>query len=241
MNNGNVICLFSRYPAAGRAQSRLEDFLGKKQAAFLVRAFLMDTLATSLRVDGSDLYLAHIPDDFTPEFKDFIYLFASEERDRSIARMAESINLVPLHDGDFESHLSASSRFLFEQGAKKAIFVGSGSPLIQPIVLRACFELLTEKQVVVGPTFYGGYYLIGCDKHYPGLFEGVCWNSSSVYRETVAKLTADNLTWQELELSYDVDGPDELEQLYRDIDNLRLTGENDIGYHTEKCLQNLEK
>mgnify|MGYP000548000493 CR=1 FL=1 len=63
----------------------------------------------------------------------------------------------------------------------------------------------------------------------------------TVYKETVERLNQSGLSWQELEISYDVDSPEELEQLYFDIDNLRLAGENDIAYHTEKCLANLRK
>ncbi|MEE9553204.1 MAG: DUF2064 domain-containing protein [candidate division Zixibacteria bacterium] len=219
----------------------MEKFLGKKQAAFLARAFLMDTISTSLKIPRSSLYIAHTPPDSRTDFENFLYLFAGEEKNKKIAGKTDSIGFIPQANGDLAVSLSVASELLFSDGAKKVIFVGCDSPLLTPLVLRASFELLSEKQVVVGPTFDGGYYLLGVDDHYPALFEGIDWSSPGIYRDAVSRFSENGLKWQELELSYGVDGPDELEQLYFDIDNLRLTGENEIAYHTERCLQNLEK
>ena len=241
MISGNIICLFASYPSPGKVGTGLEKLVGKKQAAFLARAFLMDTISTCLKVPRSELYIAHSSSVSREEFANILYLFAVEEKNKKIAKMAESINFIPQVEGDIGHRLSSASKHLFESGAKKVIFVGCDSPLINSVVLRASFKLLSDHQAVLGPTFDGAYYLIGADKHYPQLFEGVNWDASGVYKETVVRLSGNGLRWQELELSYDVAGPDELEQLYLDIDNYRLTGENEIAYHTERCLQSLEK
>ncbi len=239
--NGNIICVFTGYPSPDTVKTKLEEFLGKKQAAFLARAFLMDTISASLKVPRSRLIIAYSPPDSRKDFENILYLFASEEKNKKIAKMAESIGFMPQAEGDLGNRFTTVSERLFADGAQKVIFVGPDSPLLQPLVLRASFELLSEKQVVVGPTFDGGHYLLGVNNHFPRFFAGIDWSSPCIYRETVSRLAGDGLVWQELELSYDVDGPDELEQLYSDIDNLRLTGENEIAYHSERCLQNLEK
>lgn len=241
MKNGNVICVFARYPEPGEVKVRLEKVIGSKQAAFLARAFLMDTISASLKVPRSDLYIAHYPPGMRDDFRDILYLFAAEERNRKVARKADSVNLIAQPEGDQGAKLKSTSKYLFENGAKRAVFLFSDSPLLQPLVIRAAFELLSKNQVVVGPTFEGRYYLLACDSHYQCLFDDIDWNSSSIYRETVTSLTKSGLKWQELELTYDVDGPEELEQLCYDIDNLRLTGEEETAYHTEKCLNNLRE
>ncbi len=239
--NGNIICVFTRYPSPCTVKTKLEEFLGKKQAAFLARAFLMDTISASLKVPRSSLVIAYSPSDSRKELENILYLFAREETNKKIAKMAESIGLIPQAEGCLGDRFTIVSESLFADGAQKVIFIGSDSPLLQPLVLRASFELLSEKQVVVGPTFDGRHYLLGVNNHLPRFFAGIDWSSPRTYSETVSRLAGDGLKWQELELSYDVDGPAELEQLYFDIDNLRLTGENEIAYHSERCLQNLEK
>ena len=241
MMNGNILCIFAKCPEPGMVKTGLEECLGQKQAAFLARAFLLDTISTSLRVPCSDLYIAHWPPDSRGNFEDILCLFENEEKDRVIAEKASNVNLIPQSGEDFGERLINSSKILFEGGAERVIFVGSDSPLLQALILHATFELLKKNQAVVGPTFSGRYYLIGSDSHYPALFNGIDWSSQTVYKETVERLNQSGLSWQELEICYDVDSPEELEQLYSDIDNLRLAGENDIAYHTERCLANLRK
>jgi hypothetical protein len=241
MMNRNVLCIFAKYPEPGKVKAGLEECLGPKQAAFLARAFLLDTISTSLKVPGSDLYIAHWPPDSRENFEDILCLFENEEKDAMIAEKAGNVNLIPQSGEDFGERLINSSRILFDRGAERVIFVGSEGPLLQALILHATFELLKKNQAVVGPTFSGRYYLLGSDNHYPALFNGIEWSSRTVYKETVKRLNQNGLGWQELEISYDVDSPEELEQLYFDIDNFRLAGENDIAYHTEKCLVNLRR
>jgi rSAM/selenodomain-associated transferase 1 len=239
--NGNVICIFAEYPEPGKVKTGLGEYLDDKQAAFLARAFLLDTISTSLKVPCSDLYIAHWPPDARESFEDILYMFENEEKDIMIAEKASGVNLIPQSGENFGQRLINSSKTLFDGGAERVIFVGSDSPLLQALILHAAFELLKKNQAVVGPTFSGRYYLIGSDGHYPALFNGIDWGSQTAYKETVERLDKSGLSWQELEISYDVDSPEELQQLYFDIDNLRLAGENDIAYHTEKCLANLKK
>ena len=96
-------------------------------------------------------------------------------------------------------------------------------------------------RAVLGPTFDGGFYLLGFDGHYPELVNKIDWKPGNVYRQIKERLDAQGLAWQELELSYDIDRPEELKQLYCDLDILRLAGRDDVGCHTEKYLVNLKK
>ena len=82
MKYENVICVLARYPSPDTVETNLEKFLGKKQAAFLARAFLMDTISTSLKVPRSSLYIAHTPPDSRADFENFLFLFAGEEKNK---------------------------------------------------------------------------------------------------------------------------------------------------------------
>ena len=132
------------------------------------------------------------------------------------------------------------AKALFDEGADRVILVSSDIPLLEPVILIASFRLLREYDVVLGPTFDGSFYLVGMDCFYPGLFEGTPWAEGSVYKGLSDRLNRDGLRWQELEILYDVDNPDDLEQLYSDIDHLRLAGKDDMCCHTENYLMGLK-
>jgi rSAM/selenodomain-associated transferase 1 len=239
MDDKNIICVFAKCPRPGLVKRRLETVLGQKNAAFLARAFLMDIIATSLRVQNTALVLAHWPPDAVKDFENIIYLYSREEKNRRITRKLDNVRLVPQQGEDLGERMSGAMKHLFETGARKVIITGSDNPQLHPSIFKAALELLNTKEVVLGPTFDGGYYMIGMRNPYPEIFDGIRWGSPNVYKETACILDRKNIEWQELELSYDIDTIENLEQLYLEIDTLRLTGENTICYHTEQCLKSL--
>lgn len=239
MDNKNVICIFAKCPRPGMVKTRLGKEIGERQTAFLARAFLMDTISTSLRIRNASVALVHWPPDCEREFEEIIYLFSREEKNRTVRRKSEDITLIPQEGSNLGERMARTANSLFEQGAEKVIIVGSDIPQLDPLIFQAALKLLNEKQVVVGPTFDGGYYLLGISRKTPEIFNGINWGSSSVYKETRDVLENRRIDWQELELAYDIDTSDDLERLCFDIETLRLTGENWICYHTERCLKNL--
>ena len=242
MKNDNVICILAKCPIPGDVKPRLEEYLGRKEASFLARAFLMDSIATALRVPHTDVNMAFCPPDALTQFQDIVFLFTNEEQDKKISRLSKNIVLIPQTSGNLGDRLINLSRHFFEiHNAKRVLFVCSDNPVLDPIVLKAAFVLLKKKNAVLGPTFDGGFYLIGLSCFFHGLFENITWGDGSTYRQISERLDSQKFKWQEMEISYDVDGPDELEQLYYDIETLRLTGKNNICRHTEKCLSNLKQ
>lgn len=239
MDHKNVICVFAKCPRPGMVKRRLENVLGQKNAAFLARAFLMDIISTSLKVRNADVAIAHWPPDTEKDFEEIIYLFSREEKSKRIRQRLSEISLIPQFGEDLGERMANAAGNLFAAGARKVLIVGADVPHIHPSIFQAAMALLNKKQVVLGPTFDGGYYMIGMRNPVPEVFNGISWGSSSVYRKTTEILDSKDIDWQELELSYDVDTPENLEQLYMEIDTLRLTGEGSICYHTEQCLKNL--
>jgi hypothetical protein len=240
--NGNIICILAKCPRPGIVKTLLEQHLGLKQAAHLARAFMLDTIATALKVQRSDTFIAYCPEEAANEFEDIIFLFQNEEKDRRVASKSKTITLIPQMGHTLGERLSRLSQLFFEErGFKRVLFLCSDVPLLEKSILKAAFELLKSHQVVVGPTFDGGYYLLGVSQNCTDIFKGIDWSGGEIYRQITEKLTADRVRWLELELSYDVDRPEELEQLYDDIENLRLTGKDDLCYHTEKYLANLKR
>jgi uncharacterized protein len=241
MKNGDAICILAKGPRSGKARNGLESCIGPKQAELLSRAFLLDVIAASLKTERSVVYIAYWPPEAGKDFEDLVSLFTSEEQNKKVAQRAGEISLIPQIGQSLTERLVNVTRDLFDNNVRRVLFVCADNPLIDPLILKAAFEFLSDNSVVLGPTFSGGFYLLGLDGYYPEIFNGIKWSPGNVYRQISNKLNAAGLNWQELEISYDIERPGELEQLYCDIDNLRLAGRDDMGYYTEKCLANLKK
>jgi len=71
--------------------------------------------------------------------------------------------------------------------------------------------------VVVGPTHDGGYYLVGATLAHPGLFAGSSMGTTSALEALLARVRSLSLTVRFTDPFYDIDVPEDLNQLAEDL------------------------
>ena len=78
----------------------------------------------------------------------------------------------------------------FAMGYKRVVLIGSDIPDLPMKYIEEAFKSLKEMDVVIGPAYDGGYYLIGFkDKtFFPQVFEGIAWGTKNAFDETMKKL-----------------------------------------------------
>ena len=133
----------------------------------------------------------------------------------------------------------------FSDGAKRVAIIGSDSPILPPAYLAEAFDLLHQKEIVLGPATDGGYYLIGAVRNHrtveqlPHLFVDIPWSTNAVYDHTISALQKNGLSYAALPVWADVDEPADILRLRDQIAALRKSGESALGVHTERLLQTL--
>lgn len=102
-----------------------------------------------------------------------------------------------------------------------ALVLGTDCPFISREDLEGARTLLFEHdhQVVLGPAFDGGYYLLAARRVDATIFVGVPWGSGEVLNRTRQRLDAKGWRWGELATRYDIDRPEDL-PLLRDVSEL---------------------
>ena len=91
----------------------------------------------------------------------------------------------------------------FKNGYQNIIIIGSDLYDLQREDLEKAFQLLREKDAVIGPATDGGYYLLGMNQLFPEVFEDKEWGTSSVLEDTLKDLKEKNIGL--LEARNDVD------------------------------------
>jgi uncharacterized protein len=92
-----------------------------------------------------------------------------------------------------------------------AILIGTDCPELTAADLRRAARLLRSgAEVVIAPAEDGGYALIGARHVSAEIFRNIAWGTSSVYGETVKRLTG--YRWRALRRVWDVDRPEDLER-----------------------------
>lgn len=193
--------LFARTPIPGRVKSRLETHLTPEQACRLHCAATNDT---------ATLLSQALPD--IPK-----WIFWSDGPPPEIARsglaLPAGFHCASQVGNTLGERMAAAFTRAFTSGARRVAIFGSDSPTLPKHIVRQAYEALGRCDLVLGPTEDGGYYLIGCRRFAPPLFQGVEWSTPRTREQTLAN--ARRLGYQAalLEPWFDLDEWKDVERL----------------------------
>lgn len=198
------ILLFTRYPVPGKCKTRLISALGEKGAAELQKKMTRTIL--------------HIADLFCTAHSCSMEIhFAGDSSKRMANLYGEKYSYIKQTAGDIGKKMhSALAPKLGENNS--LVLIGSDCPHIDEDILEDAFRKLITSQVVLGPTFDGGYYLIGVRGKinrisFSSLFEDISWSTDKVFEQTVQVLKKSGFTYNTVRKLHDIDTPDELKYL----------------------------
>jgi rSAM/selenodomain-associated transferase 1 len=127
----------------------------------------------------------------------------------------------------------------FDEGFKKVIFTGTDTPLLSVEDIRYAIEELSNCDVVIGPTTDGGYCLIGFASPIPAILKGIDWGTPRVYPQTLDLMRSYQLQWKSLGLGSDIDTFEDLEEVWRMIENSPSFIDSDEGKDLYQVIRKL--
>ena len=200
--DGNrTLVIMAKAPRLGAVKTRLAQSLFVEAATELYRCLLDDTLALAHSLSGVRVAIM-CPASDVEEMK----------------QLAGGDTIVVAQDG---AGLAAALTSVFEQfaapGANRVIAFNSDSPHLPASVLTGAFETLIARDLVVGPTHDGGYYLVGAKAAHPGLFAGDEMGTDSAFEALLARARRLRLAVSLTERFYDIDVGGDLTQLATEL------------------------
>ena len=217
-----TLVIFAKPAEPGSVKTRLTERLSEEQAASLYTAFLTDLadmLATyrADSIEDVELILAHTGPSDHPSFAPF------HDHGFSPRRQVGA---------DLGERMDAMISEALCDGAQQVIVIGSDSPTLQPAHLDRAFERLNTSDVVLGPSFDGGYYLVGMEEAHPEVFQEINWSTSRVLDQTMRRADDAGLVYALLEFWYDVDTPRDLDRLWQHLHHFRRTRDRPVAPET---------
>lgn len=173
------LLLFTRYPEAGKTKTRLIPKLGAEGAAQLQKR-LTERVVLQTNLLAQRLGI-----------KTVVH-YAGDSREMMMSWLG-SMNCVEQVDGDLGQKMRSAFEHTFADGAETAVLIGSDIPDITTDLLQQAFTSLLTKEVVIGPSKDGGYYLIGLvakqsAQLIPLLFEKMHWSTAELFATTMHRL-----------------------------------------------------
>jgi rSAM/selenodomain-associated transferase 1 len=223
------VVVFAKAPEPGRVMTRLAADIGPESAVGLYRCFLADIAAQVGRLDTSlerpvRAVFAYAGDPDHPDFEPFRHA---------------GFEFVSQGEGDLGDRLVRMTEKSFGDGASRLIIIGTDSPTLGPAHFRGALAALDDHDVVVGPSFDGGYYMIGLRAPHTTVFEGIDWSTPRVFGQTLRHCRASSLLCEALEFWYDVDTFDDLKMLETHLFDYLRYREPEIAKKTADFVANL--
>jgi rSAM/selenodomain-associated transferase 1 len=216
------LIIFAKNPVPGKVKTRIIPHITPIDAAELYKAFIADIVSNTLKLKCERIVIAYAPLNSQATFH----------------RMCgQSINYIPQEGDDLGERMKNAFSYTFNKGSKRTVIIGTDSPTLPMSYIRKAFSVLEEKPVTIGPTFDGGYYLIGLSEQNDDIFDGIEWSTSTVFSQTLAKIKAMNKELYLLPPWYDVDTPEDLKFLRSHIFAMKLSGALDIPINTMQFLK----
>ena len=190
MKKNPLVLVFCKNQIIGKVKSRLALKIGKQKAFFVYSnlvnktASIVNSLSSDVHVYYSD-YIEENDDFKSPKIKKFIQK-GNNLGDRLINALSISFkNFSPV------------------------VIIGSDLWELEISDIEDAFRILKNKNVVIGPSTDGGYYLIGMNYLDTKIFENKNWGQESVLNDTIRDID-DKTNIHLLDEKTDIDTYDDL-------------------------------
>ena len=185
------VLFFVKNPEKTRVKTRLASAIGDQMAVKLYKRFLLEMLSTLNR--GTFLfYICFHPEDSLKDLKNWL---------------GEDYLYIPQIGENLGEKMKNAFIEAFSMKFKRVLLIGSDIPDLPLEFIDEAFKSLDEKDVVIGPSVDGGYYLIGFkdETFLPRAFEKIPWSTERVFDETMKVLENQKLTVHTLQPLRDID------------------------------------
>ncbi len=217
----NAVILFARDPVLGQVKTRLSSSFDDETILKLYICFVEDSLDKIRQVDDADCFVGISPENHSGFFN---------------GTESSGMSLFVQQGDTLGDKMRKAFVDRFRQGYNKVVIIGSDSPSLPVSYLDKA--LASEKDLVLGPSTDGGYYLIAMTGKVSEVFGGVAWGTENVLEETLKKVKETNVSLELLPVWYDVDFPEDLKFLKTHLTLIVQSGLCESG-KTKKFLDEI--
>ena len=191
--DSELLIIFTKNPVLGQVKTRLAQTIGHPKALAVFRNLLAQA-AKAVKGWGGDVWVFY--SDYLPEndlWSDIATKSFLQEGDDLGKRMAQAFRLGL-------------------QDYQQVVLVGTDIPGISAKVVNDAFDALKQTDWVLGPTFDGGYYLVGMNRFMSSIFEDMVWSTSEVLAQTLERIKSHDQSFSLVQQLVDVDDEDDLKR-----------------------------
>jgi hypothetical protein len=216
-----AVILFARDLILGQVKTRLSSLFDDETILRLYTCFVEDSLEKIRQVDNADCFVGISPSNISGFFNGI------EDSDT---------RLFIQQGKDLGDKMRQAFVDRFSDGYKKVVIIGSDSPSLPVSYINQALN--SDKDLMLGPSTDGGYYLIAMTGKVSEVFDGIAWGTEQVLDETLNRVKKVGVSLELLPVWYDVDFPEDLKFLKTHLELITQSGLCEVG-KTKKILDEI--
>ena len=209
----NTLIVFAKEPEKGKVKTKFKNVFTDAECQELYKAFIKDTIDIAENVQCDKKILA----------------FSCTGSPRFLEDNSGSLVLYEQVGRDLGEKVMDSFDFAKQNGAEKTVIIGSDSPTLPYSFVEGAFKRLDSNDIVLGPTYSGGYYLIGVKEPFSELFKNVVWGTDKILDQTIHNAKSYGKTMTFLNRWYCINKGE-------DLMHIKRASNNSYGKHTKDWL-----
>lgn len=195
--NDNAMIVFIKNPVLGKVKTRLAATVGVERALAIYHTLMHHTMYITEHLDA-EKYL------FYADFVDENDIWDNNKYRKSIQYQTQDLGLK----------MASAFDITLQNKHKKALIIGSDCFELNNEIINEAYSKLSENEVVIGPAYDGGYYLIGfnfekigkrCEEVFEKIFLDKEWSHERVCQEAKDACLDLNIKYFQLPILTDVD------------------------------------
>ena len=222
--NKDALILFLKYPERGAVKTRIAGTLGQNLTYELYACFLADLSAMIREVRAEKIIVYYGPEKAV--FPDF-----------------PGLRLIRQRGNDIGERMYFALADVFALGFERCVLIGSDTPDLPGKIIEEAFDALETNGAVIGPTFDGGYYLIGFSRSiFSGqVFENMPWSTDRVFPETMQRFRDNVISVHVLPRFRDMDEMDDVLTLTKEYNEADFGQSETIKFLKEHGFEKAKK
>jgi uncharacterized protein len=195
-----TLVIMAKAPRLGSVKTRLAESLSLQAVTELYRCLLNDTIALAQALNRAEIAI----------------MCPATDVDELSRAVSNTVRIVPQTGKGLAAGL-ASVFYHFATSGQRVIAFNSDSPHLPPSVLETAFGALETRDLVVGPTHDGGYYLVGAKASHPDLFASDGMGTANALEALLTRARALGLSVDLADPFYDIDVEGDLGRLAAEL------------------------
>ncbi len=182
-------------------KTRLSQSLPSPAVTALYRCLLEDTITLAKSLNGVEIAIM-CPASDTGELERLL---------------GNTVQIVAQKGEGLAAGLTSVFAQFAASGRHHVVAFNSDSPHLPATFLKTAFQALAVRDLIIGPTYDGGYYLVGARAAHATLFENDGLGTRGALERLLARAKALELSTGLTEPFYDIDVADDLIRLAREL------------------------